>query len=209
MHNGYTIYFGEKPYHIVNQLNEELYQLANTSGTIIANHPDHILLSQTIRDLDHTGTHAVILLSDEQEHYWQLFQQHFTPIMAGGGIVFNEKKELLFIYRRKKWDLPKGKLDEGESIETCAVREVKEETGLKNVEIKKLVGQTYHTYHEKGKYILKTSVWYLMEASGNQPLIPQTEEDIEKMVWLGAERWNEVFSNTFPAIRQILEQVPA
>jgi 8-oxo-dGTP pyrophosphatase MutT (NUDIX family) len=209
MHNGYTIYFGDKPYHIVNHLDEELYKLANTAGTIFANLPDRNMVSQTIRDMDNQGTRAVILLSDEHEHYWQQFQKHFTPIAAGGGIVFNEENELLFIYRRKKWDLPKGKLDEGETIEECAIREVKEETGLKQVSLKKLVGNTYHTYHEKGKFILKTSVWYLMEANGNQLLIPQTEEDIEKMVWLASNKWKEVFSNTFPAIRQILAQLPA
>ena len=209
MQSKYTIYFGDKPYYIVSELDEELYQLANTAGTIVANHPDNILVAQTIRDMDKEGTRAVILLSNNYEHYWQQFQHHFTPIAAGGGIVFNEKNELLFIYRRKKWDLPKGKLDEGETIEECAVREVKEETGLKKVEIKKWVGNTYHTYHEKGKFILKTSVWYLMEAFGNQQLIPQTEEDIEQMAWLSPDKWEQVFTNTFPAIRQILAQLPA
>jgi 8-oxo-dGTP pyrophosphatase MutT (NUDIX family) len=209
MQKGYTIYFGDKPYHIVNRLNEELYRLANRSGTIIANHPDQNMVTQTIRDMEKQGTRAVILLTDEYEHYWKLFQNHFTPVLAGGGIVFNEKKELLFIYRRKKWDLPKGKLDEGETIEACALREVKEETGLKEVALKQFIGNTYHTYHEKGRFILKTSSWYLMQANGNQELIPQTEEDIEEMVWLSESRWEEVFTNTFPAIRQILEQLPA
>ncbi len=207
MHNGYTIYFGDKPYHIVNQLDKELYELAQTSGTLIANQPDSNMVAQTIRDMDKEGTRAVILLSADHEFYWQQFQKHFTPVIAGGGIVFNEKNELLFIYRRKKWDLPKGKLDEGETIEACALREVKEETGLKTVSIRYRAGNTYHTYHEKGKYILKTSVWYVMEANGNQELIPQTEEDIEQMRWLSAEQWDLVFSNTFPAIRQVLATV--
>ena len=95
MQSKYTIYFGDKPYYIVSELDEELYQLANTAGTIVANHPDNILVAQTIRDMDKEGTRAVILLSNNYEHYWQQFQHHFTPIAAGGGIVFNEKNELL------------------------------------------------------------------------------------------------------------------
>lgn len=205
MNQGYTIFFGSKPYHITNHLSPELEQLANTAGTIIANHPDQNLLLQNIRDMEKDGTRAVILLSDRYELYWNLFQSHFTPVSAGGGIVFNENRELLFIFRRGKWDLPKGKLDKGETIEECAVREVKEETGLKNVVITSFAGNTYHTYHEKGKFILKTSSWYLMEATGNQQLIPQTEEDIEEMAWLPQSRWAEAFANTFPAIKLILE----
>lgn len=205
MNKGYTVFFGSKPYHITNTLTAELYKLANTAGTLIANQPDPNMVTQTIKDMALEGTRAVILLTDEFEYYWKLFQNHFTSITAGGGIVFNEKGELLFIYRRGKWDLPKGKLDDGESIEECAVREVMEETGLKQVAIKSFAGNTYHTYHEKGKFILKTSVWYIMEANGNQQLTPQTEEDIEEMAWLPASQWEEVFSNTFPAIKLILE----
>jgi 8-oxo-dGTP pyrophosphatase MutT (NUDIX family) len=126
--------------------------------------------------------------------------------MAGGGIVFNEQKEVLFIFRRGKWDLPKGKLDKGETIEACALREVMEETGLEKVDLRSFIGNTYHTYREKKKYILKTSKWYSMFAPANQKLVPQQEEDIEEMVWLPREKWDQVFGNTYPLIPIILEQ---
>jgi 8-oxo-dGTP pyrophosphatase MutT (NUDIX family) len=152
---------------------------------------------------------VVIILTTRVEHFWSVFQQQFTPIMAGGGVVANKKNEVLFIFRRGKWDLPKGKLDDGETIEACAVREVMEETGLVAVSISGFMANTYHTYHEKGKFILKTTVWFRMHAPGNQFLIPQTEEDISAMAWLPADRWSEVLSNTFPAIKVLLEQLPA
>ncbi|HSK14095.1 MAG TPA: NUDIX domain-containing protein, partial [Phnomibacter sp.] len=157
-------------------------------------------------DIEREGTKAVIVLTNLPDHYWGIFQSHFTPITAGGGIVLNDLDETLFIYRRGKWDLPKGKLDEGETIEECALREVKEETGLKIVELISKVGNTYHTYHEKKKHILKTTVWFKMLAPGHQELRPQTEEDIEEMVWSSPGNWNEVFSNTYPLIPIILER---
>src|SRR5215469_11706824 len=86
------------------------------------------------------------------QHYEWLIQKFLKEIMkkiiAAGGLVFNDKNELLMIFRRGKWDLPKGKLDEGESIEACAVREVQEETGL-NVELQSFIGLTYHEYFDK------------------------------------------------------------
>lgn len=209
MNKGYTIFFRDRPYFIVSHLTPEIASLTHTAGTIIINHPDHNLVAKTIRDMELEGTKAVILLTNEVEHYWQVFQSHFTLITAGGGIVENDGHEVLFIFRREKWDLPKGKLDDGETIETCAIREVMEETGLKEVSIIKLAGNTYHTYFEGKKHVLKTTVWFQMKAPGNQVLIPQTEEDIEHMEWLAKSNWDLPFQNTFPAIKAILQEVHA
>src|SRR5215218_6550882 len=105
-------------------------------------------------------------------------------IIAAGGIVENENGEILFQFRRGVWDLPKGKLDDGESLEECAVREVEEETGLKKVELEEFLLATYHTYHENGKQVLKESHWYKMRADGRQELTPQTSEDISEVKWV-------------------------
>src|SRR5215510_275068 len=98
-------------------------------------------------------------------------------IIAAGGLVVNDRDELLMIFRRGKWDLPKGKLDKGESLKDCAIREVEEETGLKNITLGPPLIITYHTYHEGARFILKESHWYKMSVSGQQNLVPQTEED--------------------------------
>jgi mutator protein MutT len=99
-------------------------------------------------------------------------------ILAAGGIVRNENGEILMQYRRGKWDLPKGKLDDNETIEECAVREVEEETGLTNIQLGALIGVTNHRYVERGLEIDKETHWFAMRVAGDQTLVPQTEEDI-------------------------------
>jgi 8-oxo-dGTP pyrophosphatase MutT (NUDIX family) len=206
MKDVYTIYFGDKPYYIASELDHALQKLAATAGTIMANQADEILIQKTIRELDNGPANAVIVLTNHVTHAWEIFQKQFKLITAGGGIILNDNNEVLFIFRRGKWDLPKGKLDEGETIEDCSKREVIEETGLKKIDMLKEVGKTYHTYHEKKHFILKTTVWFLMKAPGNQELIPQKEEDIESMQWLGKSEWSAPFANTFPGIRYILNE---
>ena len=127
-------------------------------------------------------------------------------IVAAGGIVENEERKILFQHRRGKWDLPKGKLDEGESIEECAVREVEEETGLRNIELGELVGVTHHTYTERGKEIDKETHWYAMKVTGEQTLVPQLEEDIHELKWVSEIELGAYLSDTFPNIVEIVEK---
>ena len=130
-------------------------------------------------------------------------------IIAAGGLVFNDNNELLMIFRRGKWDLPKGKLDEDETIEDCAVREVKEETGLENVSMGNFAGITFHEYFEPriNDDVLKESHWYKMHAPGDQPLVPQTEEDIEMIEWVDAKHISEKLQNSYANIIEIIEKL--
>jgi 8-oxo-dGTP pyrophosphatase MutT (NUDIX family) len=130
--------------------------------------------------------------------------QNRILIRAGGGLVKNEKNEVLFIFRRGKWDLPKGKLDEGETLEQCALREVEEETGVGQLELVRFLLITEHDYEERGKPILKETHWWLMKTIGNQPLIPQKEEDITEIRWIGPADFNLIKQNTYPAILDVL-----
>jgi len=129
-----------------------------------------------------------------------------VKIIAGGGIVENEEGAILFQYRRGKWDLPKGKLDEGETIEECAVREVEEETGLQNIQLGGLIGITNHNYKENNKEIEKETHWFAMKVSGNQKLTPQLEEDILELRWVAPVEVDEYFSNTFDNIIEIIKK---
>jgi ADP-ribose pyrophosphatase YjhB (NUDIX family) len=127
-------------------------------------------------------------------------------ILAGGGLVINEKNEILFIYRRQKWDLPKGKLNIGEKIEECAVREVMEETGIKNLTMGNLLVITTHTYQEKGVSIQKETHWFSMNATtlDNPIFTPQLEEDIEKIEWVSSNKIEEYLANSYKTIRLVL-----
>ena len=128
-------------------------------------------------------------------------------IIAAGGLVFNEQQELLMIFRRGKRDLPKGKLDEGELIEDCAVREVEEETGLRNVILGDLITKTYHEYFDKWieEDVIKETWWYEMKVTDSPTLIPQVEEDIEKVVWANEKEVAVFLKNSYPTIVDLVE----
>lgn len=129
-------------------------------------------------------------------------------IIAAGGVITNENDEILLIFRRGKWDLPKGKLDDGEDIETCALREVREETGLSDVAINYFIGITHHEYYEPriNEEVHKETHWYAMAAAPGQQLVPQTEEDIEEIEWVRTEILDIYLNNTYPNITDIIEK---
>lgn len=129
-------------------------------------------------------------------------------IIAAGGIVRNENDEILLIFRRGKWDLPKGKLDQGEEIPACALREVQEETGLTEITLGEFIGTTTHEYFDtySQQDVEKESHWYAMQAAPSQKLIPQTEEDIEEIEWVRTEILEVYMNNTYPAIEDIINK---
>ncbi|MEN9300206.1 MAG: hypothetical protein RLZZ429_2519 [Bacteroidota bacterium] len=130
-------------------------------------------------------------------------------IIAAGGLVLNEKNDILMIFRRGKWDLPKGKLDEGEKIEDCAVREVMEETGLTQLDLGRLLVITQHTYFDQWikKDVIKQTHWYLMKASLDQPLVPQTTEDIESIEWVSKSQLSERLENSYDTIVEVVSKL--
>lgn len=130
-------------------------------------------------------------------------QSRFTSISAAGGLVENSRGEFLLIYRKGHWDLPKGKSETGESLESCALREVEEETGLKFIRMGKFLCTTWHIYPLKKEWILKDSHWYKMFTSELTPLIPQTEEDILKAEWISPEKIQTLYPEMYPLIRDI------
>lgn len=127
-------------------------------------------------------------------------------IQAGGGLVLNEQNELLFIYRRGSWDLPKGKVDSGETIEACALREVEEETGVGNLTLVDFLGITQHQYFDPylQEEVIKESHWYIMTVKGVPALIPQTEEDITDIKWVPLAEVNALIANAYASIKEII-----
>ena len=128
-------------------------------------------------------------------------------IIAAGGLVTNPLGEILWIYRRGFWDLPKGKLDEGETIQTCAVREVKEETGLYNIQLHGMLCFTNHTYFDAylSEEVVKRTYWFHMSIPYEQDGIPQSSEDIEKIEWHTLAKARHCLDQTYTNIIDVIE----
>lgn len=147
---------------------------------------------------------VVTLYAADVEQLYRDFRTHFILEEAAGGLVFRPDGHILIMYRRGYWDLPKGKLDSGETAAAAAVREVAEETGVTDIVRHQEYTITYHTYRLKdGRRVLKRTVWYLMEAP-DQPLTPQTEEDIEQVAWMAPRTFLAECSPMYGNIRDVV-----
>ncbi|UAY51003.1 NUDIX hydrolase [Ferruginibacter albus] len=198
------IYFGDKPVFLCDAVNEELNAILHHPDAVFIDEMSSHAINALLHEIKKEEFHAGVLLNSDLETLKKMFFKHFTIIEAAGGIVQNEKNELLFIYRLGKWDLPKGKLEEDENCEDCAIREVEEETNVRTIQLINKVGETYHTYDAFGKHNLKISHWYKMECNSQQELVPQTTEDITQIKWVTFDDLTEVLSNTYPSIKDIL-----
>jgi 8-oxo-dGTP pyrophosphatase MutT (NUDIX family) len=145
----------------------------------------------------------VILHHPDPEVLWADFQACFTILEAAGGYVENAEKKLLVFLRRGSWDMPKGKIDPGETPEAAAVREVQEETGLQNITLGPFLTHTYHTYEQKGERILKKTWWYRMSTT-DTTVVPQTEEDIERIEWVHPKEWLASQPVVYQNIRDVI-----
>jgi 8-oxo-dGTP pyrophosphatase MutT (NUDIX family) len=157
-----------------------------------------------IHEMQLEKVHAGVFFHPDLEALKKAFFKKFTLVQAAGGVAQNEDGSILLIHRRGKWDLPKGKLEKREKLEDCAIREVEEETGLKNVQLTAPLLITYHTYHEGTRFILKESHWYSMKAKGQQELKPQTEEDINDIKWVALEDIESYTNKVFPSVTDVL-----
>lgn len=174
---------------------------------------DNHLFEENIPEWESSNTNQTICIKgDSLEILFNAFCSNYKINPAGGGLVFNPDKDLLMIYRLKKWDLPKGHQEKEETIEETALREVEEECGITGLQLGKAVNQelaqnniTYHTYiSKKGKRILKQTFWYEMFYEQDENLIPQTEEDIEKVEWIPKKKLENVFQNSYPSVIDII-----
>jgi len=135
------------------------------------------------------------------------FKSNFKLIDAAGGVVRNEKGQILVIRRMGKWDLPKGKVEKDEKKKQAALREVREECGINELEILRKLPSTYHTYWHNEKLILKKTRWYEMLHQGNEKLKPQKAEDISEIKWVYPEEIAEVVKDTYLTIIDVLQHV--
>ena len=130
----------------------------------------------------------------------------FKEVNAAGGLVSNRRGDYLLISRNGLWDLPKGHQEAGEDIRTTAVREVQEETGVLQLELRDLICITDHCYRRGGIWHLKHTWWYDMLYTDPVDLTPQREEDIAKAAWVARSSLPPYLKNTYPSIAEVFRE---
>ncbi len=158
----------------------------------------------------HTPRHYMLYFPTEQalESFFESYQKTFQSIRAAGGVVRDEAGHLLFIWKRQRWDLPKGKVEPTETPEESAQREITEETGLNELRLVRYLLDTYHIYHERGAWMLKTVHWYLFETCGVRPPVKvQADEGIERAVWAKPSEVPFLYPQSYGTIQEVIEKV--
>ena len=201
-----TIYYLKTPIHLVDQKDivAFVHQKKQEDYCIIESF-SKIDLPDLLNRIAQKRFKEIIITSTDLNLLIQTFVNCFQFIEAAGGLVINEKNEMLFIYRRGHWDLPKGKLEPNENIEDCAQREIIEETGLSNILLINKITDTYHIYQENEKKVLKKSHWFMFKGDSQQLTIPQLEEDILEAKWFKANELEIPLSNTYSNINWVID----
>jgi len=166
---------------------------------------DFLSFYARFRDVPHAGVY--VLSTSQAKSLFKKIKLSLRMIKAAGGLVRNEQNKFLFIFRKGKWDLPKGKIDEGEKTKRAAVREVEEECGIKVTGVDGKLCKTYHVYEMDRQTILKKTTWYRMRADHQTKLVPQKEEGITEARWLSPGDFDMVKKNTYPMIRDVIGRI--
>jgi 8-oxo-dGTP pyrophosphatase MutT (NUDIX family) len=197
------IYFQHKTLLISNETKNQVTD--DFSFIIDSVQETEIILNKALEALGNDHYKTITLITANPDKVLEELKNRFYIIQAAGGLVHTPDDRVLLIYRRGKWDLPKGKLDAGEDLETCAVREVEEETGLQQVILHQLMTTTYHSYLENGKQVLKETYWYDMTVNEQQELVPQTDEDIQECRWIAVDDLASFKTNMQPSVIDVLD----
>lgn len=158
-----------------------------------------------LNDIQGLSPREICIYHYDMEELQYYFRRVFKYVKAAGGLVRNDKGEYLFIFRKGKWDIPKGKMEKGELPVESAIREVEEECGISGLTVLKELTNTYHTYSFRGKEVLKKTYWFIMETTYAGSLVPQIEEEITEVRWVKREDWGMIRENTFNGILEVLE----
>ena len=154
-----------------------------------------------LQTLSKKSIKSVRLIGHNEDKLLKSFKKKLPNVIAGGGKVYNDKGEILFIYRNDKWDLPKGKAEKKETIEETAIREVSEETGVSKLKIINPLPITYHVFKRNGKAKLKITHWFKMHTSFEGKLYPQLNEGITEVKWLAEKEVNAALDRSYANIK--------
>lgn len=150
-------------------------------------------------------THVHLYHKNAEKIQWHL-KRKLPFAIAAGGLVQNNLGEVLFIYRNEKWDLPKGHVETGEALEEAAIREVEEETGVRELKIDQFLKTTYHIFKRNGEYRLKITYWYGMSTDYQGKLKPQKKEGIKKAKWKSLEKSKKALQKSYENIKLVFPE---
>ncbi len=199
----YKIYINNNPIFLVDEKLKT--QFDSNQSSVLKYHKKFIPM--IVDQMEKTDEYTCkVLYSDDPKSMKKEFFAYFKRIDAAGGVVVNAKNNILMIRRNGYWDLPKGKIEKKEKKKRAAIREVNEETGVKNLMINSKLGSTYHCYKLKDKTrILKKTIWYLMY-SEDMNLYPQYDEGISQAIWADSSCIFSLYYPYYGNIRDILVQ---
>ncbi|TAF31619.1 MAG: NUDIX hydrolase [Runella slithyformis] len=183
----------------------EMLKVASLRGNVLILNASPITtekLFHFLNNFDLPDLQSIYLVVKEKEVVEKQIKKMYAVIKAAGGIVTKDEK-LLLIHRRGVWDLPKGKLDNNEKSKKAALREVEEETGVR-AELMEKVCTTWHTYSQGGELVLKRTRWYWMRCLDDSRMLPQLEEQIDRLDWMTEAEVRTALLNSFSSIRYVV-----
>jgi 8-oxo-dGTP pyrophosphatase MutT (NUDIX family) len=194
----YKVFVNDKPLFLTNEISKETnFQLFLLESVDIV---------QIIVKIFQNKIQKAYLYHPDEKEILKTLKSKIPVSRAGGGLVYNKKGEVLFIFRNGKWDLPKGGTEKWEEMEETAMREVEEETGVNNLIITKKLQKTYHIFKRNGVYRLKITHWFEMTSDFEGIPVGQMEEGIEKAVWLHPNEIPEALKNSYETIKLLFEE---
>ena len=194
----YKVFVNDKPLFLTNEIAKETdFQLFLLESVDI---------EQLIVKMFNNKIQKANLYHPDEKEILKKVKEKIPVNKAGGGLVYNKKGDVLFIFRNGKWDLPKGGIEKGEEIKETALREVEEETGVTNLVIQRKLQKTYHIFKRSGRYKLKVTHWFEMKTDYEGTPVAQANEGIEKAVWLNPKQVKEALTNSFENIKLLFEE---
>ena len=192
----YVVFVNDKPIFLTSsQIKENKYPVYLLKD---------IVTEEIIHKLKDKKLKGINLYTPDLELGWQEFLRTFNVVSAAGGLVVNPKNEILFIYRSYKWDLPKGRIEKGETVKETAIREVEEECGIFNLKLIKPLLTTYHVYFQNGMK-LKETFWFVMTSDFTGELTPQLEEGITEVVFKNKAAIAKALKNSYKNIELVYD----
>lgn len=189
----YKVFVNNRPLFLTNKIEKETdFQLFLLKS---------IDLDQLISKVFENKIEKAFLYHPNEKEILVTLKEKIPVERAAGGLVYNQRGEILFIYRNDKWDLPKGGIEKNEKKKQAAIREVEEETGVNQLQIIEKIEKTYHIFKRGGKFRLKITHWYKMETTFDGKTKPQTKEGIKKAIWAKPEEVPTLLENSYENIK--------